>query len=279
MKLAASDIAWSSEHDDEMYRFLKDNGFTGLEIAPTRIFPQNPYDHLSEAKQWSRDLKNKYGLTVPSIQSIWYGQQGNIFNAEDRQNLIDYTKKAVDFAECIGAYNLVFGCPKARNVPDSMKEEEAEEIAVSFFKEIGNYAEKHDAVIALEANPVIYHTNFMNQTMDVVKMIQKVDSKGVLLNLDVGTDVYNYELDHGKNTQLSEDVKTAVKYVDHVHISEPGLKPIQKREYHRELLKLLENTHYEKFVSIEMGKTDFLTEIKNAVRYVKALTEVLNYRG
>ena len=50
MKLSISNIAWSTEHDNTMYQFLKDNGFDGLEIAPTRIFPEKPYEHLSEAK-------------------------------------------------------------------------------------------------------------------------------------------------------------------------------------------------------------------------------------
>lgn len=39
MKLSISNIAWSAEHDAAMYKFLQQEGFSGLEIAPTRIFP------------------------------------------------------------------------------------------------------------------------------------------------------------------------------------------------------------------------------------------------
>ena len=47
-----------------------------------------------------------------------------------------------------------------------------------------------------------------------------------------------------------------MQYVSHVHISEPGLVPIQKRPEHAELAMLLKAVGYRGYVSIEMGKTD-----------------------
>lgn len=115
MNLSVSNIAWSLEYDNEMYNFLRDEGFNGLEIAPTRIFGENPYDNIRDATEFSSNLRNKYGLKVSSIQSIWYGITCSIFgtNAE-REFLIKYTKKAINFAETIGCKNIVFGCPKNR---------------------------------------------------------------------------------------------------------------------------------------------------------------------
>lgn len=75
IKLSISNIAWGMEQDAEMGQFLQDSGFQGLEIAPTRIFPEAPYDKLAEAKVWAEELNTKYGLEVPSMQSIWYGHQ------------------------------------------------------------------------------------------------------------------------------------------------------------------------------------------------------------
>mgnify|MGYP003302549865 CR=1 FL=1 len=62
MNLCISNIAWPLENDTEMYCFLQDNGIKGLEIAPTRIFQNNPYDHLKEAEDWANNLYQKYGL-------------------------------------------------------------------------------------------------------------------------------------------------------------------------------------------------------------------------
>ena len=49
MKLAISNIAWTKEKDESMYAHLLQKGFQGLEIAPTRLFSERPYEHLKEA--------------------------------------------------------------------------------------------------------------------------------------------------------------------------------------------------------------------------------------
>ncbi len=166
MKFSISNIAWSADHDAEMYQYLKDVGFQGLEIAPTRIFPEKPYEHISEAKDWAVALKSNYGLEIPSMQSIWYGHQEKIFGSKEERNiLIDYTKKAIDFAEAIECHNLVFGNPRNRDTEDVDGNYPA---AIEFFREIGDYALEHNTIIAIEANPVIYNTHFLNTTEQAV---------------------------------------------------------------------------------------------------------------
>jgi len=58
-----------------------------------------------------------------------------------------------------------------------------------------------------------------------------------------------------------------LKYVSHVHISEPGLAPIQKRPEHKELALLLGAVGYRGFVSVEMARTD-LDTVKRTLDYV-----------
>ena len=95
MRFAISNIAWKKEHDGEMYSFLQEQGIEGLEIAPTRIFPEEPYDKILEAGEWAKMLKEDYGLSIPSMQSIWFGRKEKIFSSQDeREILIQYTKKA-----------------------------------------------------------------------------------------------------------------------------------------------------------------------------------------
>lgn len=119
MNLSISNIGWMEDQDNLIYKMMNQYGFSGLEIAPTRIFPEAPYDKLEEARNWADKLKKLYGFSVPSMQSIWYGRREGIFGTEEEfQTLIAYTKKAVDFAMAIGCGNLVFGCPKNRNIPE-----------------------------------------------------------------------------------------------------------------------------------------------------------------
>lgn len=262
MKLSISNIGWGAQNDKFVYALMKKYGYLGLEIAPTRIFPDDPYNKKKEAKIWSDGLHKEYGFVIPSMQSIWYGRQEKIFgSAEERRKLVEYTKKAIDFASGIGCNNLVFGCPRNRVLPEGGDSE----CAVSFFKEIGDYAAECGTVIGMEANPPIYHTNYINDTMSALELIEKVNSKGFLLNLDVGTMIQNGE-------SVSE-LHGMVKYINHVHISEPGLKPIEKRVLHNELNVVLLEEGYQGFISIEMGKVETLSVIEENMRYVKNIFE------
>jgi sugar phosphate isomerase/epimerase len=260
MRLSISNISWTEDYDTKVYACMKRYGFSGLEIAPTRIFPEQPYEHLSHAAEWAENLKGQHGFTVPSMQSIWYGRQEKLFGtAEERKALIDYTKNAIDFAAAIQCNNLVFGCPGNRNVPDGGKTD----LAIPFFKELGEYAVRQGTVIGMEANPSIYNTNYVNDTEAALKLIQEVGSDGFRLNLDVGTMIYNEE---------SVDIlRGNVKFINHVHISEPGLKPIEKRALHKDLKNILAQESYQGFISVEMGKTDNMTILENVMSYISAV--------
>lgn len=260
MKLSISNIGWAEENDASVYDLMEKYGFQGLEIAPTRIFPERPYDMNSEAETWSKQLKSEYGFCVPSMQSIWYGRQEKIFGTdEERKELLDYTKKAIDFAVAISCKNLVFGCPRNRNLSDGADESKA----VGFFKELGDYAYSKGTVIGMEANPPIYNTNFINDTESAFNLIERVDSKGFRLNLDLGTMIQNKE-------DVSELLEK-VNLINHVHISEPGLKPIEERPIHKELKALLEKEGYDRFISIEMGKVDDLAILEKKMNYVRGI--------
>lgn len=260
MRLSISNIGWSSDYDEEMYVRLQNMNYQGLEIAPTRIFPDAPYSRLKEASAFSKDLQTKYALVIPSIQSIWYGHTERIWGEKtEREFLLDYTRQAIDFAVALGSNNLVFGCPKNRNMPDNADMD----VAFEFFYQLGEYAHGKGTCIGFEANPPVYNTNFINTTKDAIEFIRKVGSEGLKLNLDVGTMICNDEgldvLDHNENL------------INHVHISEPGLSVIVKRDMHRSLKDLLDDIRYSGFVSIEMGSKVSVDEIIEAMAYVESI--------
>lgn len=258
MNLSISNIAWANEDDNQIYAFLKEQGFSGIEIAPTRIFQEAPYNDLEKARNFAITIKQNYGLIISSMQSIWYGKSEKIFSSkEERQVLVDYTKKATDFANIIDCRNLVFGCPKNR----VSENENDMNIAISFFRELGEYAKLKNTVLSIEPNPTIYNTNFINYTSQAFEIVKAVKSDGFKVNIDLGTIIYNKE-----DLKIIED---NIELVNHVHISEPNLALIEKREFHCELANILRQANYEKFVSIEMGKCENLDEVKETIKYIK----------
>ena len=62
MKLCASNIAWTSEQDHGVYSIMQSLGYEGLEIAPSRIFPDSTYDYITEAQEFAVHMKKNYGL-------------------------------------------------------------------------------------------------------------------------------------------------------------------------------------------------------------------------
>lgn len=256
MKLAISNIGWTKEEDLIMHNFLKENNIS-LEIAPTRIIENAPYEHLKEASKIANDLKEKFDLSIISMQSIWFGKRENIFDSQENyQMLVLYTKKAILFAEAIGCPNIVFGNPKNRNMNDY---EIDFPIALLFFKEIGEYALEHNVVIAIEPNPTIYNTNFLNTTKETIDFVKKINLDSVKINYDFGTVIANNE---------SLDIlKDNISLINHIHISEPNLELVEKRNIHLKLLQILKDTHYDNAISIEMKQSN-LKNIENVLKYM-----------
>lgn len=259
MKTSISNIAWEAKDDEYVISRLSSYSFSGLEIAPTRVIPELPYRHLDQAAEFA-DYVRKNGLSICSMQSIWYRRTESIFGpADEVASLIEYTKEAVLFAETVGCPNLVFGCPKNRIIPEGRSRDDAAE----FFRTVGDFAAEHGAAIALEAVPVSYGTNFLNRTDELFDFVRMVGSDGLKMNLDFGTMLVN-----------GEDAASAGRYVpavNHVHISEDGLAGIEKRDAHKIFLKALKDAGYDRFVSIEMRNQEDPDKVLSIVDYLRGL--------
>ncbi len=243
MKLAASNIGWELADDAAVYAKLKAFGYSGLEVAPTRLVPGRPYDPSNQrlAASMVAEISNSWGLRVCSMQSIWYGLTERIFgSASERDFLLHYTRLAVDFAASVGVPHMVFGCPKNRIIDNA----DQYPIGVQFFSDCAAYARKKGVVIGIEANPQIYGTNYLNTTAEALRLVQEINSPALRLNLDLGTIIANKEQVHS--------VSAAIPYVGHVQVSEPGLAAIVGRPEHGELARLLAAEGYEGWVSLEM---------------------------
>lgn len=244
IKLAASNIGWAAQDDELAWQTMKELGYTGLEIAPTRVFPQRPYDNLPGAALFAGAMYQKYGFIIPSMQSIWYGQPGNLFLPQEAETLAQYSFEAFRFAQSCRCPSLVFGCPRNRSVPAGHHPGEAD----AFFARLALAAQQCGTRLALEANPPIYNTNFLNTTREALDLAKRLALPGLAVNLDLGAVIQNGE--------RLRDLAGDLGYVSHVHVSEPGLAPPQRRSLHKELALMLGAVGYQGYVSLEMKAAD-----------------------
>jgi|GEM_PF-41485 len=255
LKLAISNIGFGETFD---YRELEQ--YNGLEIAPSKI-AVDPYAHQDDIAEYAEKMMNEFDLPIVSMQSIWYQISEGIFTGGYDQ-LVAVTKQAIDLANKINCRNIVFGSPKNRNMPDPANDIE---LAKQFFREIAEYAETKQVVIALEPNPTIYQTNFINTAQEAFDFVKELNLPALKVNVDLGTIIYNRE-------DLSV-IKDNIHLVNHIHISEPNLEKIEKCQLHKDLKKLLVDSGYDCYVSIEM-KEQSNDDVIKTLRYVREIFAV-----
>ena len=222
--------------------------------------------HIAEAKTFAETLQAKYHLCIPSMQSIWYGRQEALFGTDaERAALLAYTKEAIMFASALSCKNLVFGCPRNR-----ARQGRALTPVVAFFRSVAEAAEAAGVVFSLEANPPIYHTDYLNRTEEVLDLAEEMASPGLRVNLDLGT-----MMENGETAQI---LRGRTHLIQHVHLSEPYLKPIVPRRLHEEVAAVLRDEGYQGFVSLEMGRQETLEPVKTGIAYLGRCSSVFQRR-
>lgn len=263
MKFSISNIAWPIEWDNLIFAKLHELGYSAIEIAPNRTI-QNGYDATDEEiKFWNNNYLNQFS-EISSMQSLLFKVDTPIFESnENKMYIFDNLKKGLLFASKLKVRNIVFGSPSIRNVNN----DEEYDRSKLFFSQLANEAQELNISVALEPNPIIYNTNFLNSTFDALEYVRQINHPNLGINLDFGTIIENKESIHDIMTYEN------IPLIKHVHISEPYLAKINisRRKIHIELLKRLVNFDYNGYISIEMKSGCTLEEIIEVLNYVKAI--------
>ena len=249
MKLAASNIAWTPAEDEAVGRVLREHGFTGVEIAPSKRW-ESPIEATPREIEAYREAWENRGLQVVAMQALLFGRPDlQLFGSETvRRALREYLTALIEMAQGLGARALVFGSPKNRK-RGKMPLDAATAIAVEFFREIGALAASRDCVICIEPNPAAYDCDFINTTAEAVALCERIASRGVQVNGDAGAVALNGE-------DPRSTVETAARWFGHFHASEPSLAEVTDGSVHREASSALRRANYAGWVSIEMRAAD-----------------------
>ena len=243
MRLAISSIAWPTEKEAEVASLLQRLGVDAVEIAPTKIWPQplqaSPDDILTYRRFWE-----DRGIQVVAMQALLFGRLDLVLfgTAELRAQALAYLKGIVELGAQLGAGALVFGSPKNR-ARGTLSMEQATNIAIPFFRELGDYAAERNTCVVLEANAPQYGCDFIVNSDEAADLVHAVGSEGFGLHLDVACMEMAGE-------DLVEQVLKYRERIRHFHVSAPFLAPVNYREEFRDLRQVLQG--YDRCVSIEM---------------------------
>lgn len=243
MKLAVSNLAWDIDQEEDVAVALHKNGVKFVELAPTKRWPDPSTVSTSEARaylQWWTD----HGLTPVALQSILFGHpELTIFEDEPtRRKLLDYLSKVMKLASTLETNVLVFGSPKNRH-RGTLSPEAAEDIAVPFFRAVGQRAEDQGVLLCIEPNAPQYDCDFVTTANDGAALVAHVDSPGFGLHLDAAC-----------MTLAGDTPADAGRYKPrHFHASAPYLGPLDDNQVdYRAFADALKAANYDGYISIEM---------------------------
>jgi len=265
MKLAVSNIAWDVHDDPEILSLLRELGVDGVEVAPTKIWPNWEGATADAAAGYRRFLASK-GFEIPSFQAIVYGRPDlKLFESEARRAaFLKHLTRVADLAQAMDARRLVFGAPKNRR-REALSSAEAEAIAVPLFRKAAELCHSRDTVFCLEPNPPDYHCDFATHAEEGRLLVEKVDHPGFRLHLDAAGMLL-------AGDDPAQAIGAAGPLLAHFHASEPMLGDFSQPadDHHRRAAAELRRIGYDGWVSIEMRMGDRpAAQIGQAVRYAR----------
>lgn len=264
---AISNIAWGRHDDPAVLDLLAEYGISGIEVAPTKIWPDLTVPTERDVRRYA-DFLNERGFSVPAFQAILFGcPELQVFNQAMHKAFFERLEWIARMASWMGAKVLVFGAPKNRK-RNGLCYAEAFRKATLFFKEAGKIVGKYSCVLGIEANPVEYQCDFLTNTADAEMLVQAVDSPEVALHIDSGATMMT-------NENIADVIENRKIPFVHYHVSEPMLENVANGSVnHRAAFKALKRIGYHGAISIEMKMKQ--PELENLEAALKTVTGLIN---
>lgn len=216
MKLSVSNLGWNVTEDLVISKLLQSFHVSNIDICPGKYFSKiadtKPHE-VRAVKAWWADR----GFNCVGMQGLLYGTVGlNIFGDDkSRVLMLEHFDSLGMIANELGIRKLTFGSPKNRD-RGCLSDSEAEDIALKFFRELGERAKKNGVQICLEPNPVSYSCNFMTDSNSTASVVTALGCDSVLMQFDTGASAMNQE-----DTEFV--ITEYCHLIGHIHLSEPKL--------------------------------------------------------
>ncbi len=249
MRLAFSNIAWDIAEDEAIVSLLQRFGVDAIDVAPGKYFPEpgkTSDKDIARIKNWWFER----GVEITGMQALLFGTTGlNVFGSPESQDAMTQHLTAVcHIGAGLGATRIVFGSPKNRD-RSGLTDQETMDVAVSFFRRLGDIAESYGVVICLEPNPPCYGANFMTTSSETIEVVRQIDHPSIGMQLDTGALAINSE----NPFTVLQDCASLIR---HVHASEPDLVPLgDGRADHDQVVAALKQYLPNHVISIEMLAT------------------------
>ncbi|RJS84547.1 sugar phosphate isomerase/epimerase [Candidatus Bathyarchaeota archaeon] len=247
MKISICNEIFEGWRMEEVFKFISDIGYEGVEIAPF-IISDDVRNINRKKREEIENVASSYGLKIVGTHWLLRGPKGlHITHPSEnvRKRTERYLCDLVEFTSDIGGRIMVFGSPNQRNILKGVSRDEAWRYAEEIFSACSEFAEDYDVIIAFE--PLARSlTNFINTAEEAIRLIENVSHTNFRLNLDV----YSM-LDEGK--PLPDIIRASRDYLVHFHANDDNmLGPGFGNVDFKQIIDTLKEIGYENFISVEV---------------------------
>ncbi len=271
MRLAVSNIAWPGGANAEAAALVREQGAEGVELALTKVWPE-PLEAPAAEVARCRDWWEARGLPIVALQALLFAKPHlTIFGTPTaRQATLDYLTGLIGQAARLGARVMVFGSPGNRK-RGGLDPAAAWQVAVPFFRALGEAACAHGVTFCIEANPKDYGCDFVTTVAEAVDLVDAVGSAGFGVHLDTGGMTLAGE--------TAAQVAAAAGRCRHFHVSSPFLEGVPGGGDHAAFADMLHAQGYSGWVSIEMSEAKLRPTWQEGVRQALAFVRATYGKG
>ncbi len=157
-----------------------------IDIAPGKYFPQPALATASDMARVNAWWVQR-GIELTGMQALLFGTTGlNVFGTPDVQAaLLDHLRAVCRIGAGVGATRLVFGSPKNRD-RSGLTDAQALDMAVAFFRLLGDIAATQGVIVCLEPNPTSYGANFMTSSAETAQVVSAISHPAIRMQFDTG---------------------------------------------------------------------------------------------
>ena len=246
MKYSVSNIALSPcDHLGELQR-LPEMGFQGLEVALSRVWPEDWNNPSSTEVRAYRQAIENAGLTIVGLHSLFWDRP-NLSLFGDKNivaETMDFLVHMSEICRDLGGRTLIYGSQTART-RDGLSLAEANAQAIEFFGTLCHRIRDHGTCFCFEPLETDV-ADFINSVSESLAIVEAVNHPALKVQVDVKALVANDEAN-------SATIEAVAAHLVHVHANEPGLGVLGSSGQvdHAAIGAILRNIDYQGFVSIE----------------------------
>lgn len=247
MKFAICNETYQGWDFERTCAHVAETGYEGIEIAPFTL-KQDPRELTAEDALQCRETASRAGLEIIGLHWLLVKPAWLHLTTPDdllRKDTVKFASHLAEVCAAMGGEILVWGSPFQRNIEPDWEYGDAFNRAADALAEAAAHAHSLGVTIAME--PLARtETNFLTTAAETVRLIEKVDSPGVRLHLDV-------KAMSDEEKSIPEIIRESREYIAHFHANDPNLRgPGFGKVQFEPIAAALEEVGYDGYVSVEV---------------------------